>query len=436
MDIVTLALAKGAAKSYTDESISGIGSGFTYKGSVSTLEDLPSSAQKGDEYTVGNQGAYAYDGSSWYIIGSKGAKGDKGDKGDQGLQGIQGIQGIQGPKGDTGPMGPQGPKGETGNTGAVGPQGPQGEIGPQGPKGEPGSGVLPDPQESGVALICVNGEWKQQSGYGYTEAGINISWDGQFDYYSTPSINLMGGVALYKVSDSVLTESDIMGATVHVSKVSTGDPQPLKEEIIERIDKTYDGVLLAGSFSGTGLDSPYNGTILSAEAGTHLSEYGQSIEVPASGTYFINAFSYSIGGTVYVSEFNGVGTIVNIDDKYISSTFASKEYVDSAIVSKINSELTEWNTVVHAGTISPDVVLPDPSPLVDNNLIYTFIAETNTASFTAPDDYILSSESFADLETENTIVFTDLTPGMLYECHFCVLDDTHIGLVMKGWATE
>ena len=42
--------------------------GFSYKGSVTSVSNLPSSATKGDMYTVANEGyaSYVYDGTAWH----------------------------------------------------------------------------------------------------------------------------------------------------------------------------------------------------------------------------------------------------------------------------------------------------------------------------------------------------------------------------------
>lgn len=138
MDVVTLGAAIGAAKKYTDAKTSSVESGLHYKGHVSSLENLPTSADPGDEYSVGDIGTYLWTGSEWKPAGVKGSKGDqgeqgpKGDAGEQGQKGDQGEQGIQGPKGDPGEPGEQGPKGDQGE------QGEQGEQGPKGDKGDPG----------------------------------------------------------------------------------------------------------------------------------------------------------------------------------------------------------------------------------------------------------------------------------------------------------
>lgn len=52
MDVVTLALAKKGAKSYTDTVIDNLPKGVVYRGSVNYYADLPSAAALGDCYTV------------------------------------------------------------------------------------------------------------------------------------------------------------------------------------------------------------------------------------------------------------------------------------------------------------------------------------------------------------------------------------------------
>ena len=65
MDVITYALLK--------KKIGGLESGFNYKGSVATAADLPSSASKGDLYTVTNENnaQYVYDGTAWQQISNE-----------------------------------------------------------------------------------------------------------------------------------------------------------------------------------------------------------------------------------------------------------------------------------------------------------------------------------------------------------------------------
>ena len=65
MDIVTYALSKKASNDYTDSKVEAFVSGVTYKGSVSSVEDLPASASKGDTYNIPDFGYYTWDGSEW-----------------------------------------------------------------------------------------------------------------------------------------------------------------------------------------------------------------------------------------------------------------------------------------------------------------------------------------------------------------------------------
>lgn len=56
MDIVTYALLK--------KQIDGIAPGYTYKGSVGAVGDLPESGTPGDLYTIDGE-QYVWDGSEW-----------------------------------------------------------------------------------------------------------------------------------------------------------------------------------------------------------------------------------------------------------------------------------------------------------------------------------------------------------------------------------
>lgn len=94
MDVVTYALAKNKAAGYTDSKFDAVSSGVTYKGSVSSVEDLPTTATKGDEYSVGSEGYYVYDGTQWVPASKSGPKGDPGEEGPQGPQGEPGRDGA------------------------------------------------------------------------------------------------------------------------------------------------------------------------------------------------------------------------------------------------------------------------------------------------------------------------------------------------------
>lgn len=68
MDMVSYALLKGKIATMQGQ-IEGLAEGFHYKGSVATAEDLPSTADGGDMYTVTADGSqYVYDGTAWVLI--------------------------------------------------------------------------------------------------------------------------------------------------------------------------------------------------------------------------------------------------------------------------------------------------------------------------------------------------------------------------------
>ena len=75
-----------------------------------------------------------------------------------------------------------------------------------------GGGGLPDPTADGVALIGVNGEWKQQSGYGYSES-LTIEWNGDTTGRETLPAEFGFGNN-YKVSDNCPNIPDKIVVTV------------------------------------------------------------------------------------------------------------------------------------------------------------------------------------------------------------------------------
>ena len=105
------------------------GNDFTIIGTVSSIEELPSTADAGTAYFVGAtvpRFVYVYDGitKQWINQGYlQGPTGETGPEGPRGPAGIQGPVGPEGPAGEEGPIGPAGPTGPTGDTGATGPQG-------------------------------------------------------------------------------------------------------------------------------------------------------------------------------------------------------------------------------------------------------------------------------------------------------------------------
>lgn len=64
MEVETLGAALAISGKKTTEAIGSIAPGYTYKGSVATVADLPSGAETGDLYTVGGT-QYVWDGTQW-----------------------------------------------------------------------------------------------------------------------------------------------------------------------------------------------------------------------------------------------------------------------------------------------------------------------------------------------------------------------------------
>ena len=103
---------------------------------------------------------------------------------------------------------------------------------------------------------------------------------------------------------------------------------------------------------------------------------------------------------------------------------------------EIANTVSDWNTEVRAGSATPSVTLPSPTGLLAEEIRYIFTAATASASFTAPSGYILADEDgFAGLSAGNTLSYSALTTGSIYECSFAVLDATHIALIMKEHKT-
>ena len=167
-------LAESRAKTYTDNSISGLPE-LTWNNILNrpTPEELigppGEQGERGIPGSKGDPGNVDFEELTPAQLetlrgerGIQGPKGDKGDKGDQGIQGPKGNdgdvtfgeltqeqkdslkgekgdQGIQGPKGDPGIQGDKGDQGIQGDKGDPGIQGDKGDQGIQGPVGPAGT---------------------------------------------------------------------------------------------------------------------------------------------------------------------------------------------------------------------------------------------------------------------------------------------------------
>jgi len=102
----------------------------------------------------------------------------------------------------------------------------------------------------------------------------------------------------------------------------------------------------------------------------------------------------------------------------------------------IVTQLSGWNQEFRPGTVTPSVVLPVPGLETTEEIRYIFTAATTGATFTAPPAFKLADSSgFGGVSGGNSIAYSDLTVGSIYEVSFIVLDSTHIALVRKEWLT-
>lgn len=112
-------------------------------------------------------------------------------------------------------------------------------------------------------------------------------------------------------------------------------------------------------------------------------------------------------------------------------------FIKSAVV-PLSSTLA-WGAETHAGSLTPDLTLPDvpASPTIALEIVYIFTALSANADFAPPSAYILGDEEdgFAGMDPGDTISYTNLTIGSIYEISFKVLDSTHISLIKKEHKT-
>lgn len=155
-----------------------------------------------------------------------------------------------------------------------------------------GSG-LPDPSSlpNGTAMVAVNGEWKMQSGYGYSDGTAPIEWDG-----STEGKTPAGGDAFnfYKVSDKVFSVEELSQCTLTYTVMGEEYPTPISAS-------DYDG-LAYSSYAISGLAGSYGG--------------GEAI-LTEDGTYLLKT---------------------NMVDRYVLSSLATVHQFDSALIPSVSSE--------------------------------------------------------------------------------------------------
>jgi len=204
----------------TESFAKGIGSAgsLLIKGTVGSIQDLPTDAEIGDVYLVTDLSPtrlYAWEGAVWLDLGTFqgppgprgliGLQGTQGTQGTQGIQGILGEQGIQGVDGLFAGQGIQGIQGRQGFQGFQGTFGAQGAQGPQGTQGVDGlfagqgiqgiQGIQGLQGEQGIqgndGAFVAQGIQGAQGAQGIRGASINIKGEVQnlSELPSNPDIN-------------------------------------------------------------------------------------------------------------------------------------------------------------------------------------------------------------------------------------------------------
>lgn len=93
MWLIAISAAFNKAKAYVNSVVAALANGFHYKGSVETPEDLPSSPDNGDLYTVYSvSGSYVWDGENWMPTGIRGIQGPEGPQGPSGRDGAHTVE--------------------------------------------------------------------------------------------------------------------------------------------------------------------------------------------------------------------------------------------------------------------------------------------------------------------------------------------------------
>ena len=168
----------------------------------------------------------------------------------------------------------------------------------------------------------------------------------------------------------------------------------------------------------------------------------------SAGVWLYNSNDSAIDAYVEWVEYEGTVT-EQIPSKYVPIPVEDVQIGNvSVVTSKIahipapldnyarvnGGSITEWNKEYASGSTSPSITLPalPVSLTTANEIRYIFEAGSANATFTAPSGVILGdADGFAGLSAGNSLAYTDLVTGSIYECSFVVLDSTHISLIMK-----
>ena len=150
-------------------------------------------------------------------------------------------------------------------------------------------------------------------------------------------------------------------------------------------------------------------------------------------------------GTMDYTELNNKPSINNVElSGNKTTTDLSVSYEDLINKPTITPELSlvnspAWGGIMLAGSITPSVTLPAFGTITTSQtFVYSFIAASSGATFTAPNDaMVVDSEGTDTYTAGNSLVYSDLVEGSLYECNFSCYTansgENYIVLVMKGY---
>ena len=142
----------------------------------------------------------------------------------------------------------------------------------------------------------------------YDSHTVIFEWDG--DTTDLPVEALGQGYLLHKISDSVITYEEAIGATATIVVAGTGE--------IRTVTITEDDLMLNGNLMVFS-DLIYVALENNSDTGAKLSK----------GIWHLSPAMY--GAYTYVSEL-AVDSFKPLDAKYIPNEFATKEYVDSVVI--------------------------------------------------------------------------------------------------------
>lgn len=212
---------------------------------------------------------------------------------------------------------------------------------------------LPDPSElpDGTAMVVVNGQWKVQEGYGWTEEGnfTNITWDGNTEGRDAIYVEAEGQrlEMHYKVSDLTFTRDSVLGGKVTINGV---DYNIHDFNIVDNESDDYSSS--TAQFTAVAVDAlaviscTTTGIIRFTDMGTTF-EY----HCPTTGIYFLSFAN--LGQDAYVSSltYGTLDTVHKFDQELIPG------YTKAEIDAKFNNTESLVFTLEDDTTVTLNVVV-------------------------------------------------------------------------------